>query len=83
MDKSQITPGAECAIREPVAVGVEFQRVKVLERVRGAKWRVEWIDPNPGLVDFTESRNIIVAWQERKEFLRDERNDATLERDVR
>jgi hypothetical protein len=83
MDKSQITPGAEYAIREPVAVGVEFQRVKVLERVRGAKWRVEWIDPNPGLVDFTESRNIVVAWQERKEFLRDERNDATLERDVR
>jgi hypothetical protein len=82
MDKSQITPGTEYAIREPVAAGVEFQRVKVLERVRGAKWRVEWIDPNPGLVDYIESRNIIVAWEERKEFLRDERNDAALQRVV-
>ncbi len=29
--------------------GDALQRVKILESVRRGKWRVEWVDPNPGL----------------------------------
>jgi hypothetical protein len=49
-----------------------LQQVKVLEKVR-AKWRVEWVDPNPGLVDYVKSSNLVVAWQDRTPFLRDEK----------
>ena len=35
--------------------GVPFQRVRVIEHVRRNKWKVEWIDPDPGLVDYVES----------------------------
>ena len=66
MDKKQIEIGKEYALREPVKAGVEFQHVKVLDHVRGSNWRVEWIDPNPGLVDF-------VAFQEHRRAL--ERTD--------
>ncbi len=72
MQKADIKPGREYAVREPVATGVEFQRVKVLEHIRRGNWRVEWIDPNPGLVDYLKSKNIIVPWGERRAFLRDE-----------
>lgn len=76
MDKQRIKPGAEYAIREPVAVGVEFQHVKILENVRGSRWRAEWIDPNPGLIEYISSKNVIVEWAQRKAFLRDEQHAA-------
>ena len=78
MDKQRIKPGAEYAIREPVAVGVEFQHVKMLENVRGSRWRAEWIDPNPGLIEYISSKNVIVEWAQRKAFLRDEQHAASL-----
>lgn len=80
MQKAEIKVGEEYAIREPAKKGVEFQRVKALEFVRGNKWKVEWVDPNPGLVDYLASKNFIVAWRERTAFLRDEKRAEELAR---
>jgi hypothetical protein len=46
--------------------------VRILQHVRGKKWKAEWIEPNPGLIDYVESQNLIVSWKGRKAFLRDE-----------
>jgi len=39
-------------------------------------WRAEngkpMIDPNPGLVEYVETQNLVVLWKERKTFFRDE-----------
>jgi hypothetical protein len=56
MQKSDIKAGTEYALREKRTLGTPFQRVRVIEHVRRNKWKVEWIDPNPGLVDYVESR---------------------------
>jgi hypothetical protein len=53
----------------------------VLEHVRGRKWKVQWLEPNPGLVDYLESKHIVVRWKERKAFLRDEERDRQLRAD--
>ena len=79
MDRSQIHPGEEYGVREPSKRGLELQHVKVIESVRAGKWRVEWIDPNPGLVDYAKSVNIIVPWRQRRAFLRDEQHEERLE----
>ncbi len=49
-----------------------FHHVRILQHIRGTKWKAEWIEPNPGLVDYVESRSLIVRWKDRKPFLRDE-----------
>lgn len=49
-----------------------YNRVKIIQHVRGKKWKAEWIDPNPGLVDYIESKNLVVRWKEQKAFFRDE-----------
>ena len=64
MQKDEIELGKKYAIREPVARGVDLQQVKVIEHVRGTRWKVEWIDPNPGLVDYVTSKNIVCRWSE-------------------
>jgi len=51
----------------------DLQRVKVLEKVR-AKWKVEWVDPHPGLQDYVKSAQLVVPWGKRREFLKDEEN---------
>jgi len=51
----------------------ELQRVKVLEKVRG-KWKVEWVEPNPGLQDYVKSAQLVVPWGKRREFLKEEEN---------
>jgi hypothetical protein len=55
-----------------------LQQVKVLEKVR-SKWRVEWLDPNPGLVDYVKSANLVVAWKDRGPFLGDEKRSRELQ----
>ncbi len=55
MQKAEITPGQEYALRETRASSSPFQRVRVLQHVRGTKWKAEWIEPNLGLVDYVES----------------------------
>jgi hypothetical protein len=76
--KEQIKPRTEYALREKRSPGEPFQRVRVIEHVRRNKWKVEWIDPNPGLVDDVESGDLIVAWKDHKAFLKDEENDRRL-----
>ena len=58
MDKNNIEPGKHYAIREHP--NDDLQHVKIVESVRSRKWRAEWIDPNPGLIDYVASRHIIV-----------------------
>jgi hypothetical protein len=72
MLKLHIKPGTEYAFREQREPGTSFQRVRVIQHVRGNKWRAEWIDPSPGLVDYVESGQLIVPWKEHKAFLREE-----------
>ena len=38
------------------------------------KWRVEWIEPNPGLVHYVESSQLLCPWKERKGVLKEEEN---------
>ena len=74
MNQEEIIPGEEYGLREPPRPGIDLQHVRVVERVRPGRWRVEWIDPNPGLVDFVKSSNLIIPWKDRNRFLRDERD---------
>lgn len=72
MLKGEIKAGTHYAIREKRVPGTPLQHVRIIEHVRGNKWQAEWIEPNPGLVDYVESGHLIVRWKEHKAFLRDE-----------
>lgn len=72
MEQREIEIGRLYAVREPPRTGGEMQKVKVLERVRSGRWKVEWIDPNPGLVDYVKSANIICRWADHRAVVRDE-----------
>jgi hypothetical protein len=78
MLKSQIKPGTEYAFREQRAPGTPFQRVRIIQHTRGTKWRAEWIDPSPGLVDYVDSGQLIVPWKEHKVFLKEEASAESL-----
>ena len=79
MQKSEIKVGEEYGLREARQPSAPMQRVRILEHVRGTKWRAEWIEPNPGLKDYVESKHLVVRWKERKAFLRDEENERRLQ----
>jgi hypothetical protein len=76
MEKSAIKLGSEYGFRErpnlPARAGIPLQRVRVLENVRKNKWKAQWIEPNTGLVDYVESRQLVVPWKQRYAFLREE-----------
>lgn len=78
MLKREIIPGNQYVLREKRTPGSPFQRVRVIEHVRGNKWKAEWIDPNPGLVHYVESNQLVVAWKQHKAFLREEERAARL-----
>src|SRR5467141_5278589 len=78
MMKSEIKLQSEYAMREKRVPCTPFQRVRIIEHVRGNKWKAEWIDPNPGLIHYVESGQLIVPWKEHKAFLREEENAARL-----
>src|SRR5437763_1537389 len=80
MEKAEIKVGEEYGLRESRHTGAALQHVRILEHVRGKNSRAEWIDPNPGLKDFVQSKQLLVRWKERKAFLRDEENASRLER---
>lgn len=82
MEKAGIEIGEEYGLREPRQPGAPLQRVRILEHVRGKKWRAEWIEPNPCLKDYVESQHLVVRWKDRKACLRDEENERRL-RDTR
>ena len=72
MQKSDIKVGKEYVLREGKGPKAAIQRIKIISHVRGKKWKAEWIEPNPGLIDYIESQKLIVSWRERKAFFRDE-----------
>lgn len=74
MQKSDIKAKTEYALREKRTSGTPLQRVRVVEHLRRNKWKVEWIDPNPGLIDYVESGQLIVPWKEHRAFLKEEAN---------
>jgi hypothetical protein len=78
MLKSEIKPGTDYAVRERRTRGTPFQRVRIIEHVRGNKWKAKWIDPNPGLIDYIESGQLIVSWKGHKAFLKQEASEAQL-----
>jgi hypothetical protein len=79
MLKSEIKPGTEYALREKRTPGGSFQHVRIIEHIRGNKWKAEWIEPNPGLVHYVESGQLIVAWKERRAFLKEEESEERLQ----
>ena len=81
MQKAALVIGEEYGLREARKSDAPLQRVRVLAHVRGKKWKVEWIEPNPGLVDFVEVQNLIVRWSESPAFMSDEKADRALRAD--
>jgi hypothetical protein len=45
MLKSDIHPRTDYALREKNAPDAPLQRVRIIEHVRGNKWKAEWVDP--------------------------------------
>jgi hypothetical protein len=81
MQKSEILVGQEYVLREGKGTDAPLHRVKIIQHVRGKKWKAEWIDPNPGLVDYIESQNLVVSWKERKAFSLDEERSRRIKED--
>jgi hypothetical protein len=61
-------------MRERRVAGAPLQRIRILQHIRGNKWKAEWIDPNPGLVHYVESGQLLAPWKEHKAFLKEEAN---------
>ena len=78
MQKSYIHPGVEYAFREKRTPGTPLEHVRVIQHARANKWKVEWIDPNPGLVHYASSIQLVAPWKERKTFLQEEENEQRL-----
>jgi hypothetical protein len=70
VEKTAIIVGKEYAFRERRIIGSPFQRVRVLQHIRGNEWKAQ-VEPNPGLTDYVESGQIIILWQDHKSFLKE------------
>lgn len=81
MQKSEIKAGKEYVLREKRGSDVPLQRIKILQHIRGKKWKAEWIEPNPGLIDYVESQMLVISWKERKAYFRDEERSKQLQAD--
>ena len=60
-------------------MGDRVQRVRILEHVRGDRWKAEWIDPDPGLIHYVVSSHLIAPWKDHKAVLKEEANAGSLE----
>src|SRR3954463_14845873 len=78
MLKGQIKPGDEYAVREKRVVGGPLEHVRIVAHIRGNKWKAEWIEPNPGLVHYVESGQLVSTWRDRKAFLGERKHKARL-----
>jgi hypothetical protein len=63
MLKSELEAGAEYAFREKRVSGDPLTRIKLMQHVRGTKWKAKWIDTHPGLVDYVTTPRIIAPWK--------------------
>jgi len=78
MMKAEIVPDTEYAMREKRTPDAPLQHVRVIEHVRRDKWKAEWIEPNPGLVDYVESSQLVCLWKGHKAFLKEEADEQRL-----
>jgi hypothetical protein len=70
--KSEIKPRTEYAFPEKRVPGATVEHVKVLDHIRGNKWKAEWIEPNPGLVHYLESGQLFVIGKNERGSLKEE-----------
>jgi hypothetical protein len=70
---SELIAGAEYGFREKRNPGSPLTRIKLIQHVRGARWKAKWIDTHPGLVDYVTTKQILVPWKDHKRFLEEER----------
>ncbi|WP_353073653.1 hypothetical protein [Tunturiibacter gelidiferens] len=78
MLKSELKAGNEYAFREKRVAGDPLARIRLIEHIRGNKWKAQWIDTHPGLVDYVTTAQILVPWKEHKLFLQEETDFARL-----
>ena len=74
MQSSEIAIGNRYGMRLKASIGEPLTEVKVIEKV-GRKGHIKvrhLAGETPGLEEYVKTRQIIVAWGERKAFLRDE-----------
>ena len=65
MLKSQIKPGYGICFSRIALTGNSFPARACYSSIRAEqKWRAEWIDPSPGLIDYVDSGQLIVPWKE-------------------
>lgn len=81
MQRADIILGEEYGLRENRQLGAPLQRVRIVQHVRGHKWRAEWVEPNPGLLDYVDGRTLLVRWRDSDAFLTDERAELRLRED--
>lgn len=81
MQKADIIIGDEYGLREVRKATTPLHRVRILQHVRGKKWKAEWIEPNPGLVDYVEAQNLVVRWSDANAFEADEKAESRLRKD--
>lgn len=74
MQEHELTTGRTYAYREKLSPDCPFLKVKLVEKVgRKGKVKVRFEDgPHPGLEEYVSTRQLVVAWGERKTVLRDE-----------
>lgn len=77
MVKDELRIGAEYAFRKEHTLNCPLQRIRLLAWARG-KWKAEWVDPNPGLIDCAAPKQIVATWEDRESFLLDEASWARL-----
>lgn len=69
MQRAEIIVGEEYGLRENRQLGGPLQRVRIVQHVRGTKWRAEWVEPNLGLVDYVDGRTLLVRWKDSTAFV--------------
>lgn len=70
--KPRLSPARNTLSGRSVYPAPLFSVCESLSTLAQIKGKVEWIDPNPVLVHYVESGQLIVPWKEHKGFLRDE-----------
>jgi hypothetical protein len=78
MLRSELKPGADYAFREKRVSGSPLARIKLIQHVRGKRWKVKWIDTHPGLTDYVTTDQLLAPWREHKQFLQEEKDLASL-----
>ena len=78
MLRSELKAGADYAFREKRVSGSPLARIKLIQHVRGKRWKAKWIDTHPGLIDYVTTDQLLVPWKEHEQFLQEEKDFASL-----